>query len=50
METYSIVRFFRDGSPRETIEEGLTLKEAQAHCSRKDTRGEGWFDGYEEES
>jgi len=46
METYSIVRFFRDGRSRETIEEGLTLEEAQAHCSRDDTRGDGWFDGY----
>jgi hypothetical protein len=49
--TYKIVRFHRDNPEKngETIEEGLTLKEAQAHCSRKDTAGEGWFDGYREE-
>jgi hypothetical protein len=49
--TYKIVRFHRDNPEKngETIEEGLTLKEAQKHCSRKDTAGDGWFDGYREE-
>jgi hypothetical protein len=28
---------------------GLTLDQAQAHCTRDDTHGEGWFHGYEEE-
>jgi len=47
---YKIVRFYRDAqrSPY-TISKGLTLQEAQAHCRREDTRGEGWFDGYTEE-
>ena len=44
---YKIVRFYRDfPENREVIKEGLTLEEAQAHCRRDDTKGEGWFDGY----
>lgn len=46
---YKIIRFFKDDRPSETIDTGLTLKEAQAHCRRDDTRGDGWFDGYDEE-
>lgn len=35
--------------PNRTIETGLTLEEAQAHCSDPETRKEGeWFDGYTE--
>ena len=50
--TYKIVRFHRDNPEKngETIEEGLTIKEAQAHCEREDTAGEGWFDGYTEDN
>ncbi len=49
--TYRVVRFYRDTwlEPREVIDTGLTLDEAQAHCRRDDTRGDDWFDGYEEE-
>lgn len=48
MSTYSIVRFrFQEES--ELIDSGLTLEEAQEHCSRDDTHGDGWFDGYREE-
>ena len=53
--TYKIVRFKYPNifKPVRTIRTGLTLKQAQAHCSRPDTRGgEGesaWFDGYEKE-
>lgn len=47
--TYKIIRFQSNGDS-EVIDTGLTLDEAQAHCRREDTRGAGWFDGYEEES
>ena len=46
--TYSIIRFKREGA-NEVIETGLSLEDAQDHCRRDDTRGDGWFDGYEEE-
>lgn len=46
--TYKIVRFKFQGD-NETIATGLTLDEAQAHCQREDTHGDGWFDGYNEE-
>jgi len=43
---YKIIRFRRDGL-NQVLERGLTLDEAQAHCEREDTHGEGWFDGYD---
>lgn len=61
---YKIVRFFCYGSRRRVVRRGLTLQEAQAHCSdpetssRTCTHAEGkrrtrlhgpWFDGYEED-
>lgn len=46
--TYKIIRFHFDDDS-EVIKTGLTLEEAQAHCRREDTHGEGWFDGYTEE-
>lgn len=65
MTTYKIVRMYKDGNPnKRTIETGLTLEEAQAHCrdpetssstatsskARRRTAVMGpWFDGYEEE-
>jgi hypothetical protein len=64
METYRIVRMYLKGG-RRTINTGLTLDQAQAHCSspetssstcttnkaRERTRTRGpWFDGYEKES
>ena len=47
-KTYSIVRhhFNKDN---EVIDTGLSLEEAQEHCNREDTHGDGWFDGYTEE-
>ncbi len=64
--TYKTVRFFQnDNVPRMTIDTGLTLEEAQAHCNsleassttatsreavkRTATVG-AWFDGYYEET
>ena len=50
MDTYKIVRYYRDGEDIAQVQKtGLTLEEAQAHCSREDTHGEGWFDGYTKE-
>ena len=48
---YKIVRFYRDGrkATRRSLM-GLTLEQAQAHCSDPKTRKEGvWFDGYVED-
>ena len=49
--TYRVVRFYRETwlTPQEVVKSGLTLVEAQEHCSREDTHGEDWFDGYEME-
>jgi len=46
--SYKIVRFHFN-KENEVIATGLTLEEAQEHCNRDDTHGEGWFDGYTEE-
>tara|TARA_Y100000034_G_C6735141_1_gene325942 strand:- start:43 stop:201 length:159 start_codon:yes stop_codon:yes gene_type:complete len=43
---YKIIRYFRDNFKKRVIKKGLTLKEAQAHCQREDTKGDGWFDGF----
>lgn len=48
MATYKIIRFSRTKKQR-VIKRGLTLKQAQKHCQRKDTRGKTWFDGYTKE-
>ncbi len=45
---YKIIRFRFKGKNR-VIKRNLTLQEAQAHCRRDDTRGDGWFDGYAEQ-
>jgi len=49
---YKIRRFYlndRTGNRTRTIKSGLTLAEAQAHCSDTKTRKEGvYFDGYTE--
>ena len=65
VSTYKVQRlYFRDANARRTIKTGLTLEEAQAHCSDPETssstctkaanvrrtqqRGP-WFDSYTEE-
>ena len=45
---YKIMRFSLT-EPKYQIRSGLTLYEAQAHCHKKDTHGQGWFDGYVKE-
>lgn len=65
METYKIIRFYRDRWPNHrTIMRGLTLEEAQAHCNDPETSSStatsavgrartrklgAWFDGWTEE-
>ena len=57
-KTYLIMRFHFDSSDednRRVLYKGLTLEQAQAHCSEDYTREENargdvvWFDAYEEE-
>ena len=63
-DTYKIVRGYRDSYKRITIDRGLTLEEAQAHCKDPETSSSTctnsagkrrtklhgpWFDGYEKE-
>lgn len=48
MESYKIIRFFKDGE-RQIVAEGVTLDEAREHCKSKSTEGENWFDGYQKE-
>lgn len=50
--TYKIVRKCfneRAADHNLVIRTGLTLEEAQEHCQRDDTQGDGWFDAYYEE-
>lgn len=52
MKTYKIVRFYYPDLNREnrTIQKGLTLDEAQAHCNDDSTKkADLYFDGYTEE-
>lgn len=61
--SYRIVRFYKNSYRKRIIRRGLTLEEAQAHCSDPETssstcttaaakritrRNGDWFDGYEE--
>lgn len=62
--SYRIVRFYQSGYARRTVRTGLTLDQAQRHCSNPETssstctkrsnqrrteRMGPWFDGYEED-
>lgn len=42
---YEIIRF-KFNEEKEVIDTVETLEEAQEHCERDDTHGDGWFDGY----
>jgi hypothetical protein len=46
---YKIIRMYRDNYKTRIIKKDLTLEQAQEHCRRDDTHGEGWFDGYAEQ-
>jgi len=54
MNKFKIIRFRRNSKTgdvsKRTIKRGLTEKEAQEHCSREDTHGENWFDGFTDRS
>lgn len=41
-QTYRIDRVYQGTGVHEVIERGLTLEEAQEHCSRPDTSGGEW--------
>lgn len=46
-QLYNIYRFYAADKASELIKSGVTLEEAQAHCSDPKTRKAGkWFDGY----
>lgn len=65
MATYKIIRFFQDPNKNnQTIERGLSLEEAQAHCKDPETSSRTcttpiaklrtkkygpWFEGYTED-
>ncbi len=53
MSTYQIIRFYRDTNHADhgmVVDTGLSLDDAQEHCSSEDTHEKGvWFDGYTEE-
>ena len=47
-QKYKIVRHHFK-KENEVIVRDLTLEQAQAHCERDDTHGDGWFDDYTED-
>jgi hypothetical protein len=50
-ESYSVWRHFQeDGKPKQLILSGVTRDEAVAHCSDPSTKGDDWFDGWEEDA
>ena len=46
--TYKIIRF-RQNASQKIIKTGLSLEEAKLWCSRDDTKGKNWFDGFTKE-
>jgi hypothetical protein len=49
MKLYKVVRFYQNSGRQRVMRRNLSLAEAQAWCSREDTRGPGWFDGFTEQ-
>ena len=59
--SYKVMRFYFNDRTNRILKRGLTLEEAQEHCSSKETSsstcsnakarrvGGKWFDGYEQE-
>lgn len=46
-QLYDIYRFYAANKESKLIKSGVTLEEAQKHCSDPNTRKAGeWFDGY----
>mgnify|MGYP003139530317 FL=1 len=47
--TYLIIRFQQHG---ENIVQykGFTLEQAKTHCQNENTSGDGWFDGFTEDT
>ena len=50
-EEYKIIRFRRNPTTgeisRRTIKTGMTEAQAKAHCSKEETHGLNWFDGFD---
>lgn len=57
MQYYKILRFYSDGRQARKMDSGLTLRQAQAHCTDPETSSTtatkgrsscrcNWFDGY----
>lgn len=49
-DSYTVYRFtFRGKQNGRVVKTGLTLEQAQEWCSRDDTHGKNWFDGYKKD-
>lgn len=50
METYTIVRFFREsGKDAEIVKVGLSKEDALRHCNDPSTSTQKYFDGFEKD-
>ena len=49
MSTYSVHRYYKNSTP-ELILTGVSIHEARVHCQQANATGDGWFDGFTEES
>ena len=49
--TYRIVRLYKEGDkPYKTIKRGVSLTEAEAHCTDSAKRGSPWIDAFYREN